>query len=225
MSPSLAARNSDSICRWPLRLSRYKYETRDKPLFDPRFTLSDCPSDFRAGSARPAGSCASFHCSCWASINCVVGITEAATGAAARRAKVSTKSKADRARGPIRAATRRWAERFWKSDTEQLAGVDDALRAIQCEQKPQWLKPDFFCALTARLESCPSRYSRLPDLLRPGPVAPTPYRSVKSFWAKREGERCKVNCIALPQRENLRFIIVRPRAVRAALRPPVRVHR
>jgi hypothetical protein len=32
----------------------YKYETRDKPLFDPRFTLSDCPSDFRAGSARPA---------------------------------------------------------------------------------------------------------------------------------------------------------------------------
>ena len=145
--------------------------------------------------------------------------------AEARRAKESTKSKADRARGPIRAATRRWAERFWKSDTEQLAGVDDALRAIQCEQKPQWLKPDFFCALTARLESCPSRYSRLPDLLRPGPVAPTPYRSVKSFWAKREGERCKVNCIALPQRENLRFIIVRPRAVRAALRPPVRVHR
>src|ERR1700693_3119827 len=37
----------------------YKYETRDKPLSDPRFTLSDGPSDFRAGSARPAGSCAS----------------------------------------------------------------------------------------------------------------------------------------------------------------------
>src|SRR5580692_10128032 len=56
----------------------YKYETRDKPLSDPRFTLSDCPSDFRAGSARPAGSCASSQHYRTATY-CLVRIKEATT--------------------------------------------------------------------------------------------------------------------------------------------------
>jgi hypothetical protein len=89
---SLLAGFADGSCRWPLRLSRgYKYETRDKPLSDPGFTLSDCPSDSRAGSARPAGSCASSQHD-WTATYCLVRIKEATTDNAPQACKLQRRT-------------------------------------------------------------------------------------------------------------------------------------